>query len=843
MSTFARVAVNLPQAVGTFDYAVPEGLAAGVQVGSFVKVPFGQLTVQGIVLALSDESAVEDVRLVEELLDPQPVVTRQQIALAEWLAENTLAPLALCLDMMLPPGLAQQVEVRVRAVSPAPDGGEGLSLLQRNLVELLQKHGQLRGRQLARRFPYQDWRSALRQLENKGWVQKESYLPAVAVHAKVVRTARLARSPQEAEESMAFLGKADGAALQRRQSMLRFLIDEGRAVDVAWLYAVSRGTWQDLRALEERGLVVTGESEVWRDPLAGLEVPPVRNVILTQDQQHAWAAIQEQMAVERGARGRKPVLLQGATGSGKTEVYLRAVEQALALGQKAVVLVPEIGLTPQTVQRFAARFPGRLALFHSRLSTGERYDTWRRVRAGQLPVVIGPRSALFMPLERLGLIAVDECHDGSYDQADREPYYHAVDAALAYGQIAGATVVLGSATPGTSLAFRAKKEEWTYVRLTTRVAPDIGPSETAWGSDGRDAGTAAQRATPVGTLRLPMPSVELVDMREELRRGNSSAISVALQEALVRCFQAGQQAILFLNRRGSATFVFCRKCGYSLTCPRCATPLTLHQAQARMICHHCGYERLVPKKCPRCASMDIAKYGLGTEGLETVVRALLPDARVLRWDADSARGKGATELILSQFRHHQADILLGTQTLTKGHDFPLVTLAGVILAEAPLNLPDYRAAERTFQLLTQVAGRAGRSSLGGLAIFQTFQPEHYAIQAARTQDFDEFYRQEIVRRRELGYPPFSRLVRLEHRDRDRTKARDAALEMADRLNGWIDQGGFAATEVIGPVPCYFSRLNGEYRWQILLRGPDPARLLRDKRLRDWKIEVDPASLL
>jgi primosomal protein N' (replication factor Y) len=841
MSLFARVAVNFPQAVGTFDYGLPEDLTGRVQVGSFVKVPFGQFTVQGIVLALSGESAVQEVRPVEELLDPQPVVTRQQIALAEWLAENTLAPLALCLDLMLPPGLAQQVEMRVRAVSPAPDGGEGLSALQRGLVGLLQKHRELRGGQLARHFPYQDWRTAVRQLKDKGWVQTESYLPPIAVHPKMVRTARLACSPQEAERSMASLGKSP--ALLRRQTMLRFLIDEGQAVDVAWLYAVSRGTRQDLLALEERGLVITGESEVWRDPLAGLKVPPATSVILTDDQERAWTAIQEQMAPERDARTRKPVLLQGATGSGKTEVYLRAVERALALGQQAIVLVPEIGLTPQTAQRFAARFPGRLALFHSGLSMGERYDTWRRVRAGQLPVVIGPRSALFMPLGRLGLIVVDECHDDSYDQEDREPYYHAVDAALVYGQITGATVVLGSATPGTSLAYRARREGWAYIRLSTRVAADTTPGEVAQSADRRDAETTAQRTRPVGTLRLPMPSVELVDMREELRRGNRSVISTTLQEALVRCFRADQQAILFLNRRGSATFVFCRSCGYSLTCPRCGTPLTLHQAQARMICHHCGYERLVPEKCPRCASTDIAKYGLGTEGLETAVRALLPDARVLRWDADSARRKGAAELILSQFRRHQADILLGTQTLTKGHDFPLVTLVGVILADAPLNLPDYRAAERTFQLLTQVAGRAGRSSLGGLAIFQTFQPEHYAIQAAKAQDFDEFYQQETVRRRELGYPPFSRLVRLEYRHRDGARAREAALEMARRLKAWIDQEGFTETELIGPVPCYFSRLNGEYRWQILLRGPDPARLLRDKRLRDWKIEVDPASLL
>ncbi|NPV56272.1 MAG: primosomal protein N', partial [Anaerolineae bacterium] len=504
----------------------------------------------------------------------------------------------------------------------------------------------------------------------------------------------------------------------------------------------------------------------------------------------------------------------------------QAVDLVLQQGRQAIVLVPEIALTPQTVRRFMGRFPGQVGLMHSRLSPGERFDTWRRARNGVLPVIIGPRSALFTPLPEPGLIIVDECHDDTYYQSDYLPYYHAVDAALQYGALTGAQVLLGSATPLVTQQERARREHWQVLRLAERISTPPG---------GGDA------------LVLPLPRVEVVDLRQELRDGNRSIFSRRLQDELHHTLDAGQQAILFLNRRGSATFVFCRACGYSLRCPRCDLPLTLHLDGARtednLLCHTCGYHRRSPARCPQCGSDQIRHYGTGTEKVESELHALFPQARALRMDSDSVRRRGSLDLILTHFANHQADILIGTQMLAKGLDLPLVTLVGVVLADVGLNFPDYRAEERTFQLLTQVAGRAGRSTLGGLAVIQTYQPHAAAIHFAALHDDIAFHQQQLAARRRLGYPPFARLARLEYRHRQPDQARQAAHEMAEQVQHWITEGDYSATEVIGPVPCFFQRREGYWRWQVILRGPNPANVLRDKNLREWQVQIDPVDIL
>jgi primosomal protein N' (replication factor Y) len=337
--------------------------------------------------------------------------------------------------------------------------------------------------------------------------------------------------------------------------------------------------------------------------------------------------------------------------------------------------------------------------------------------------------------------------------------------------------------------------------------------------------------------------VQVVDMREELKGGNRSIFSGPLQQALSQVVEHGQQAILFLNRRGSSTYVFCRDCGAALKCPRCETPLTLHSSSSNLLCHRCNYRRQMPKTCPQCGGARIRQFGTGTERVESEVEALLPGARLLRWDYETTRKKGAHEFILHHFASHQADILIGTQMLAKGLDLPLVTLVGVVLADVGLSLPDYRAGERVFQVLTQVAGRAGRSPLGGQVILQSFMPEHYAIQAAAKHDFSAFYRQELVHRRRLGYPPFTRLARLEYRSPNAQQAEKAAQTLAQQLQHKIDQTGKRASELIGPAPCFFAKVDGNFRWQIVLRSPDPAALLRDEPLGDWRLEIDPPSLL
>jgi len=863
MPAYVEIAVNVPQVSGVFHYHLPPELEGRLAPGCLVEVPFGRQQVQGVVLRSVDEPSVPETRPVTALLDPQPALTPLQIALAHHLAESTLAPLAACLDLMLPPGLSQQVDSLYSLVAPPPGERKraGLPTLQQRLLALLEKRGPLRGRQIDASLPKLDWRKAAAELKKQGLLTWQPVLPPPTVRPKFVRTARLAASPEKALEAMPTLARAGTPALARRQAMLQALLREPGEIEVPWLYAESGGTFADLERLAELGLVILGESEVWRDPLenldleiahplggpAGSPLPP-----LLPDQAAAWEALLP--ALQGGPYGGPPFLLHGVTGSGKTELYLRAAAEVLRQGRGAILLVPEIALTPQAVRRFLARFPGQVGLVHSGLSPGERYDTWRRVRQGQLPLVVGPRSALFAPLPQVGLIVVDECHDDSYYQSEGAPYYHAREAAVAYARLAGAVCVLGTATPDMTSAYRAARGEYRYLRLPRRILAH---------------GERVQRELPEGAPAAPapaggLPPVRVVDMRLELQAGNRSLFSRPLQEALARVLERGQQAILFLNRRGQATYVFCRDCGQALRCPRCDLPLTYHlerapsptppgqaglpdfpeaQAASALTCHHCGYRRGLPSRCPNCGSGRIRHFGAGTQRVEEELHALFPNARTLRWDAETARQKGAHEIILAHFANRRADVLIGTQMLAKGLDLPHVTLVGAMLADVGLHLPDYRAGERVFAVLTQVAGRAGRSPLGGEAIFQTFDPENYVIRAAAGHDFRAFYEQELAYRRRLRYPPFTRLVRLEFRHRDPDLAEEAAHELAAQLRSWLERGERRATDLIGPAPPFFDRLGGLYRWQIVLRGPDPASILKDRPLAGWRIEVDPVSLL
>jgi primosomal protein N' (replication factor Y) len=877
MSRFVEVAVNVPQVTEVFHYHLPAHLEGLVEVGHLVVVPFGKQTVQGVVLRFIERAAVPETLPVQELVDPQAVLTPAQIALAKHLSESTLAPLSACIRLMLPSGLTQMADTLYALPTKEEAAQRGkvtpvwgnLNPTQHRLMELLRRRGALRGRQIDQALPHRNWRPAMRSLVRRGLVSAQSVLPPPSVRPKAVRTVQLACPPQVAKAELPHLGRPGSAALQRRQAVVRFLLREAKAVEVSWVYAESGANLADLHYLAERGLVVLGENPIWRDPLSEMSFVPTQPPTLTRAQQAAWEDIQR--GIERALQGQPvaPFLLHGVTGSGKTEIYLRAVEKVLQSGRQAIVLVPEIALTPQTVQRFVARFPGQVGMVHSRLSEGERYDTWRRARLGKLAVVIGPRSALFMPFPNLGLIVVDECHDDSYYQSEGVPYYHAREAAVVYASLCGAVCLLGSATPDLVSQYRAKQGEWQILRLPDRILAHrqavqnqlrhIAEEKSLAPPYQGEAAISAE-ATPPSVYRslegqaqvCDLPPVHVVDMRQELRSGNRSIFSRALQVALAQVLQSGQQAILFLNRRGTATYVFCRDCGHSLRCPRCTVPLTYHLREAGtgaqantplLVCHHCGYQRQMPKTCPNCKSTRIRHYGMGTERVEAEVQSLFPQARTLRWDYETTQRKGAHEFILNRFAAHHADVLIGTQMLAKGLDLPLVTLVGVILADVGLNLPDVRAAERVFQVLMQVAGRAGRSPLGGQVILQTFQPDHYVIRAAAKHDYEAFYNQELEYRRQLGYPPFAQLVRLEYRHLNAERAEAAARAMASQVRTWLEREGRRATQMIGPVPCFFTRLQGTYRWQIILRGPDPASLLRDRPLGEWRVEVNPPSLL
>lgn len=847
MPTYLEVAVNVPQVSGVYHYHLPPELEGQVNQGHLVVVPFGSQTVQGIVLGFVEQPEVPQTKAVSGLVDPAAVLTPQQIELAQQLSHDYLAPLAACIGLMLPPGLDQQADVLYTLRGLA--SGE-LTPTQKRLVALLEKRGPLRGAQIDHGFRRVEWRGAARVLVRRGVLESQPVLPTPRVRPKIVRTVRLACSPDAMEAALQELEKQSSGAAKRRQTILRFLAQENGPVEAAWVYAESGGNLQDLRTLSERGLVQLGEEETWRDPLGQTTFQPATPPTLTRDQQIAWDKIHQE--IQRAAPGQpspptmSPILLHGVTGSGKTELYLQAVQATLDFGLQAVVLVPEISLTPQTVNRFGARFPGQVGLIHSGLSAGERYDTWRRARLGEFNLVIGPRSALFTPFPHIGLIVVDECHDDSYYQSEAAPYYHARDAAVVYARLVGAVCLLGSATPDLASAYRARQGQWQYLQLPARILAHreaVQYQMMRLQSEGKSPPKSRFRALEGQAEASDLPPVSIVDMRQELKDGNRSIFSQVLQESLKSTLEHEQQAILFLNRRGSATYVFCRDCGYIMKCPRCEMPLTFHEAQMALLCHYCGYQRKMPEHCPSCKGARIRHYGAGTQRVEAEVQALFPQARTLRWDSETTRKKGAHEIILSHFSAHRADILIGTQMLAKGLDLPLVTLVGVVLADVSLSLPDYRTNERAFQVLTQVAGRAGRSPLGGQVILQTFQPDHYVIQAAARHNYQAFLERELAYRQELAYPPFAQLVRLEYHHMDFDRAQHASQNMAAKLQQWIQEEGYHATRLIGPAPCFFARLGGAYRWQIVLVGPDPAELLRGRSFPDWKIEANPVSLL
>jgi len=846
MVEYVEIAVNVPRVSGVFHYHCPPELEGRLHPGHLVLVPFGARTVQGVMVRQVDSPEVPETKAVDSLLDEEPVLTNLQLQLASYLAESTLAPLAACVNLMLPPGIGQLADL-LYEVAPAGKIFDGkLGAAQERLWKVLKARGPLRGRQLDRALPRRNWRASVKALQHKGLVSIKPVVPLPSAHPKTVRTAELSASQTPADEKQ--LGR-NQATRTRRAKMLKILESDAGAVDATWLYEESGGKLQDLTALAELGLVQLSERETFRDPLSELAYNLSLPLELTRDQTRAWDEVHKALARANAGELPRPILLHGVTGSGKTEIYLQAVAKALALGRQAIVLVPEIALTPQAAQRFLARFPGQVGLIHSELSEGERYDTWRRARAGQLNVILGPRSALFTPLKDIGLIVVDEEHDDSYYEATQEPHYHAREAAVAYARLARAACLMGSATPDVGSYTRTVNGLWQLLELPARI---LAHRETARAHQERLGRPARYQQLGANVDALDLPPVEIVDMRRELKAGNRSIFSRALQTGLEQVLKDGQQAILFLNRRGSATYVFCRDCGQVLRCPNCDTPLTQHLERgaslrqnraAILICHHCGYRRKLPERCPNCGSAQIRHFGTGTERVEEEVHKLFPSARTLRWDRSSTRTKGAHERILRQFSEQQADILIGTQMLAKGLDLPFVTLVGVVLADVGLQLPDYRAAERVFQVLTQVAGRAGRSPLGGQVILQTFHPEHYAIQAAAKHDYAAFYEQESAERRRLRYPPFAQLLRLEYRHADAHKAEQDAHSMAERIQHLLVEGQRSNTETIGPAPCFYARLNREYRWQILLRGPEPASLLLGVKLIGWRIEVSPPTVL
>jgi len=822
MAKFAQVAVYVPGVGNQFDYLIPKAWRSRLKPGHLVEVPFNTQQVQGIVISLSESNDLPEIKEITAVIDDVPVVSQAYIELAETLSKKYFQPISNYLVTMLPPGLGQRSDTLYKTNLPDELDISSFTQLQQRLLDTLSRRGNLRGRQLDHVFRHIDWKKSIRVLIKNGLVATQPILPAPKVRKKQINMVGLVPNLDiESLEDISF-GKAGSTASERRRRVVDLLIKEKVDTAVSYIYASTGASSADIRYLEKRSLVVVNSREIIRDPIEGMPPEGTLKPNLTKDQQSAWGKIEKEFF----SASPSPILIRGITGSGKTEIYLRAVEKTQKMGKQAVVLVPEISLTPQTIQRFLDRFPGKVGVIHSKLSPGERYDTWRRARQGAFSVLIGARSALFTPMPNVGVIILDECHDDSYYQSDMGPVYDSIEAALILGRISAAVVMFGSATPNVDLYFRAQNHHWPVVHLEKRIAAHAKVSSIV---------------SNVSTL--PLPHVDVVDMRDELQQGNRSIFSHSLQEALQNVVEKRQQAILYLNRRGSATIVFCRDCGYTVRCPKCDFPMTYHQGTNQMMCHTCGYTRKILKKCPECSSNRIHQYGMGTERVEQALLELIPSIRVLRWDADTASGKQSEAIILSHFKRHNADVLIGTQMLAKGLDLPLVTVVGVILADVGLNFPDYRAGERAFQLLTQVSGRAGRSALGGSVVLQTFQPEHYAIQYASQHDFLGFYSAELDYRRELQYPPFSKVIRFETRDPDQEKAKERAIDLASRLSEKIAESADKTLQMIGPTPPYFGKRSGYYRWQIILKGNQPELVVSLINLQSWRVDVNPPNLL
>ena len=808
---YADVAVNSPGSRSLFCYAIP--LRLSIDVGQAVWVPFGSRVIQGIVAELRDQPSVEAIKEIADTITSYPLLTTIQIKLAQWISEHYLSPLFDAIALMLPPGFDRKLVTYFQLTNLERDLSS-LSLEQRQVHQFIGKKEKASLRELEKATGKKKARQITEQLLHQRLIIKSQELERAKVKPKKIPYVKLIAGKEELGSEIARLSKSRA---YKQAAVLQFLSKQTQSISASQVKKNLNCSLETLKALESRHLLSIESVSIRRDPLSHLSFSPTPPPALTSSQQAAWKSI-HQVSYEQAKQSQPPVfLLFGVTGSGKTEIYLQALAQVTAAGKRGICLVPEIALTPQTVERFANRFPGRVAILHSGLSLGEQFDEWQWIREGNCDVVIGPRSALFAPQPNLGLIIIDEEHEWTYKQEDKSPRYHARDVAIKLAELSGAAIILGSATPDIESFHKAQSGQYHLVELKERITPH-GYS--------------------------PLPKVNIVDMKEELKAGNTGLFSRSLVAAMRETLAQSEQIILFLNRRGTATFIQCRNCGFVFRCPHCSVALTFHSLEKRLICHRCRHSIPVPQACPQCLSHRLRFLGIGTQRVEDEVKQLFPQARLLRWDRDVTTRRYAHEKLLKNFRDHKADVLIGTQMIAKGLDLPQVTLAGIISADTGLNLPDFRAGERTFQLLCQVAGRAGRGVRAGKVITQTYTPESYAIQAAAKHDYVGFYTQEVNYRREYNYPPFSQFIRLVYSHTNNNLCHEAAERMSQLILDEKEKKGITDLSLIGPVPAFASRVRGRYRWQLILRGSDSLQVLSQVNLpQGWTVDVDPVGIV
>jgi primosomal protein N' (replication factor Y) len=810
---YAEVAVPL-HVFQTFVYRIPATLVELAAVGSRIVVPLGRSVVAGYIVALSETPPVEqyefEVKDATEILDSIPVVTSELIELTRWVAEYYGAPWGEAIKAALPPGISPSINQFLTLTSKGREQAElskASSSTKETVLRILAESGEVELSSLTKLVGEPSTIRTVRELERLELIKRAHRPSSSFVRTKTQKIVRLLDASEPKPSKLTGTQQRIIDALEKSGSMTLKDLMASTEVSVA-----------SINTLAKKGLIKVYEEPLRRDPLAGDGLPVLQNYKLTDAQTVALNAIEQSLRNGDYA----PYLLHGVTGSGKTEVYIRAMRLALELGRGAMMMVPEIALTPVFSRRLRVHFGDRVAIFHSSLSRGERFDEWTRVRNGEARVVIGTRSAVFAPVQNLGLVVVDEEHESSYRQQE-SPQYNGRDTAIVRAQKESAVVVLGSATPSLESYHNSRTGKYRYLQLAQRIA------------------------------NRPMAAATLIDMRQVFDRHKRPRVfSEELLQAIEETQAKGEQAIILLNRRGYSSFVLCRTCGETIQCPNCDVTLTYHRSERVILCHYCNHREAAPTKCPSCEGKYIYYVGEGTEQIEEMLKRQFPSLRIARIDRDTTARRKLFEKSLTDFSEGRLDMLVGTQMLAKGHDYPNVTLVGVVSVDLGLALPDFRAAERTFQLITQVAGRAGRGDRAGQVLIQTYHPHHYALLHASAQDYQGFYDEEIRHRQNLGYPPFVSLASLLVHGPELGRVRAEAMLLRKAL----DRANPDRTcRILGPAPAPLARLKGEHRFQLLAksRSRRQLRALADNALRDLgdqgvnlrsiKLEIDPVSVM
>jgi len=794
-----------------FTYLVPDRFQQELFLGHRVLVPLGNRKMTGFVVNFVEQPGIHDLREVEDILDPYPLLTSELMELTRWVAEYYLSSWGEVIRAALPPGIHRKSKLIIKAVENTVQTEESVSETQRTILSSLKNKKKISLLWLGKKLGKKGIRFEAMALEKKGLVHIEQILEEPRVKIRSETWVSLVKSLSN-DEIQSITKRAP-----RQGEVLRTLIESGgesRRSDLKVDISV-------IRRLKENRLVKLWKKEIFRDAYQGIGSESSIKINLTEEQKEVLLRIDNEIKKKKF----NVFLLHGVTSSGKTQVYIEAIRKVLTQGKTALVLIPEISLTPQAVQRYRGAFGNEVAVLHSKMSSGERYDSWRKIREGKFKIALGPRSAVFAPLENLGLIVVDEEHENSYKQTDPAPRYNARDVAVVRGKLNNCVVILGSATPSLESYSNALKGKYTLCQLTQRID------------------------------KVSLPEVILVDQKNAGKGNDNRVLSPFLQQKMKEYLGRGEQIILLQNRRGYATFLQCKACGTVLECPNCAISLTYHRKGHKLQCHYCGFEMPAPEVCPKCGGATLDYKGIGTQQVEEEVLKFFPQSRLFRMDRDTMKRKDAHKKIVTEFEKRKGDILLGTQMVAKGHDFPGVNLVGVISADTGLYFPDFRSGEKTFQLLTQAAGRAGRRNVRGKVVIQTLHPENPVLQFVIAQDYAGFYKWVIGQRKELNYPPWGRLILVRFKGEEEERVAEAARFFAELpdVNNFI--------ELLGPSFAPLSRIKGMYRYQVIFRvgkDKDPSGKVLRKSVRDAlalfyekvrfpgvriSVDVDPIDML